>query len=98
MGVRELKYEDYGLTLKDIDEARELCKKPENFLTLMDAAAEANESISVSIAYSLAYKVSYEKMLSSAIIPYAKKDFYAYQRKTLAIFAKSLKIRPQKDD
>ncbi len=86
MKTRDKSYDSYGLGEDDIERAYSECRRPENFYLLFSAAQTANPDISVALAFSLAYNVSYDKLESWCYIPYSKGDFYAYRRKTLAIF------------
>lgn len=99
MKTREKKCDDYGFDATagyggfDNEEQKKLkafCQGKDYGLyemrLLAEAAVSANQDLSNDIYYSLVSGLSYDKLMSIKYIPISKSDFYAYQRKCLAIF------------
>lgn len=92
MRTRNTKLIDYGLTLEESRKIREWCKKSdftENIL-LLECAQKAHAYIFNDVYFSLVKGLSFEKLDQRVYQDYAKCDFYAYQRKTLALFRDAL--------
>ena len=90
MRTRDRGYEDYGIRDGEerrlMDEARQLGHRKE----LRDAAYQANPGIAEDIIYSIINGLSFDRLSQIRDIPAKKDDFYAYRRKTLAIFRDKL--------
>lgn len=92
MRTRLMKSDDYGFSFGEDKRLREFCRMP-NFaecILLIESAKKANADICNDLYYSLVEGVSYDKLDFIKKILVARNDFYAYQRKTLAIFKAAL--------
>lgn len=88
MRTRNKKWTDYGLTYEDVGRLRSECLNAagKDYERICKAAEEANVEMSEYIVKSLTDGLSYERMSRETYIPINRNDFYAYQRKTLAIY------------
>lgn len=92
MRTRYKSYSHYGFKEGEARELKKWCKSSDfkqNKL-LMESAKQSNDVISNSIYMSIVKGLSYERIDGIEYQIYAKGDFYAYQRKALAIFRKAL--------
>lgn len=92
MRTRLMGFADYGFLPGEGERLREFCRMPdfaECFL-LIESAKKANADICNDLYYSLVEGVSYDKLEFVKKVLIARNDFYAYQRKTLAIFKAAL--------
>lgn len=85
MKIREMGYDDYGITPEEVQRITNLCRSADSFCVLAKAAAMANKSIAALIIASLANNLSYDQLSTWVNIPYSSVDFYAYRRKTIVI-------------
>lgn len=92
MRTRYKNYSHYGFSDGEARELKKWCKSSgfNHNKLLRKSAKESNEAISNSIYISIIKGLSYEKIDGIEYQIYAKSDFYAYQRKALAIFRKKL--------
>lgn len=83
-----MSYADYGFAPDDVKKWEALCRNPDLKVryALRDAAYQANPSIAEDLIFSLANGLSYERMEVVKPISINLVDFYAYRRKTLALF------------
>lgn len=88
MRTRLMTIQDHGLTKEEVENIKEYCKSRSfaDHHLLMQSAQEANVQICAEIYASLVLGVSFEKIDSLRYIPISKTDFYAYRKKTIAIF------------
>lgn len=80
--------EFYGIDRDEAKNLQELCRKPDitTRYALRDAAYQSNPEIAEDLIFSLANGLSYERMEVIKPMGINLVDFYAYRRKTLAIF------------
>lgn len=88
MRTRLMSIEDHGLTKEEYESIKEYCMsgKFQDHGLLIQSAMEANSSICAELYTSLVLGASFERIDSLRYIPLSKPDFYAYRRKTVAIF------------
>ena len=86
--TRNKSYADYGFTPDDVKKWESVCRKPDidTRRTLRDAAYDANPEIAEDLIFSLTNGLSYERMEVIKVMGINLVDFYAYRRKTLALF------------
>ena len=86
--TRNKSYADYGFLPEDVKKWESICRKPDidTRRMLRDAAYDANPEIAEDLIFSLANGLSYERMEVIKVMGINLVDFYAYRRKTLAIF------------
>lgn len=85
MRTREMGWKEYSLTTKRVHDLREYCKEKDNMPMVVEAAAFANPSLSGAIVKSLTTGIGYVELSKKEYIPITKADFYAYQRRAVAI-------------
>lgn len=85
MRVREIKWRDYGLSSNRASKLKEYCKCSDNLSMVVQAASFANPSLSGVIVKSLTTGRGYTWLSRTDFIPITSADFYAYQRRTIAI-------------
>lgn len=88
MRTRLMSIEDHGLTKEEYEGIKEYCMSG-NFQDhglLLQSAMEANSTICAELYISLVLGASFERIDGLRYIPISKSDFYAYRRKTVAIF------------
>ena len=83
-----MSYEDYGFQPGEAKKWETLCRQPDLKVryTLRDAAYQSNPDIAEDLIFSLANGLSYERMEVIKVMGINLVDFYAYRRKTLALF------------
>lgn len=86
--TREKGYSDYGFVDGESKLLKKWCRSTDfKYAKLLKECAEkANEAISSNIYNSILKGVSYDKLDQMEYQFYGKNDFYAYRRKTLALF------------
>lgn len=86
--TRNKSYADYGFSPEDVKRWESICRLPDIYTRRMlrDAAYDANPEIAEDLIFSLANGLSYERMEAIKPMGINLVDFYAYRRKTLAIF------------
>lgn len=80
-----MKWQDYSLTSNRVHYLREYCKDSNNISMVVSAAAFANLPLSGAIVKSLTTGIGYVELSKREYIPITKVDFYAYQRRAVAI-------------
>ena len=85
MRIREMQWKDYSLTDRRVKELREYCKDSDNMSMVTQAAACASPSLAGVIVKSLTTGIGYVELSKREYIPITKADFYAYQRRAVAI-------------
>lgn len=89
MRTREKKLVHYGIGEKRGRELLMLATLEENRQAVCEAAEKSNPSLAPYLAKSLRGKVGYDRIFGKMYYrPCTRADFYAYRRKTLAIFGK----------
>lgn len=88
MRTREKGYSDYGFVDGESKLLKKWCRSPDFKYAkiLKECAEKANETISKSLCDSILRGLSYDRLDQMEYQIYSKKDFYAYRRKTLALF------------
>ncbi len=89
MRVKEMTYDDYGITEEEQNELKNLCRKCNDeqiYLALCHSAWLSNKEIADDLVYSLINGLSYEKMCIIKHIPIGRNSFYAYRQRTIATF------------
>ena len=85
MRIREMGWKDYNLTSKRVHDLKEYCRDGNNISMVVRAAAFANLPLSGAIVKSLTTGIGYVELSKREYIPITKVDFYAYQRRAVAI-------------
>lgn len=85
MRIREMRWQDYALSGKRVKELKEYCKCNDNLSMVVQAATFANPSLSGVVVKSLITGLGYTRLSKKDYIPITGADFYAYQRRTIAI-------------
>lgn len=88
MRTRRKQYSDYGFAEGEAERLIDYCRS-EAFTDhdlLIRCAKDSNPAIAEDIYKTIAYKISYYKLAKVKYMIYESDDFYAYRRKTLAIF------------
>lgn len=93
MLIREATYEDYGFSAEEDRKINEFCKNLEmrDKVLLLQCAEEVYPSVSDELYCCITIGASYDRMTYGRSISLCRKDFYAYRRKTLAVFRAALK-------
>lgn len=86
MRTREKQFRHYGICQERVQELLILAKTKEKRELLQKAAESSCAWLSEYLIHSLSSGIGYEKMYKQTYIPATKVDFYAYRRKTLAVF------------
>ena len=94
MRTRYKKIKDYGLDAHDEDAIRERCRNLDarDIEILHETALSSAPGIEDSICKSIIERTGYRTMCKKQMIPVNEEDFYAYRRKTLAMFYERLKL------
>ena len=79
MRIREMGWKEYSLTSNRVHYLREYCRDSNNISMVVRAAAFANLPLSGAIG------IGYVELSKREYIPITKADFYAYQRRAVAI-------------
>ena len=92
MRTRKKGYAYYGFKQGEDRLLKKWCKRPDfaEKALLEECAKQANIYIYKSICRSILEGLSFEKIDGREYQTYHKGDFYAYQRKTLALFREAL--------
>ncbi len=85
MRTREMRFCNYGLSDTRVAELMQYCREPDHAETVKRAAVYANVSLSDILTKSLTTGTGYIRLMYTDDIFYAKPDFYAYRRLTLAL-------------
>ncbi|MFQ7788771.1 MAG: hypothetical protein ACLRIP_12490 [Blautia massiliensis (ex Durand et al. 2017)] len=93
MLTREATYEDYGFSEDEDKRLGEFCKNLEMWdkILLLQCAAEVYPNIVDELYCCIVIGMSYDKMNKKKFVALDRKDFYAYRKKTLAVFREALK-------
>lgn len=93
MLTREATYEDYGFLEEEDKKFNEFCRKLEmrDKILLLQCAAEVYPNVCDELYCCIVIGMSYDKMNKKNFVPLDRKDFYAYRKKTLAVFREALK-------
>ena len=93
MLTREATYEDYGFSEEEDKKFNEFCRKLEmrDKILLLQCAAEVYPSVSDELYCCIVTGTNYDRMAYGRVISLCHKDFYAYRKKTLAVFREALK-------
>jgi site-specific DNA-adenine methylase len=93
MLTREATYEDYGFSEDEDKRLGEFCKNLEmrDKILLLQCAAEVYPNIVDELYCCIVIGMSYDKMNKKKFVALDRKDFYAYRKKTLAVFREALK-------
>ena len=93
MLTREATYEDYGFSEDEDKRLGEFCKNLEmrDKILLLQCAAEVYPNIVDELYCWIVIGMSYDRMAYGRVISLCHKDFYAYRKKTLAVFRAALK-------
>lgn len=94
MKLREMGYEDYGMTREEADMIIKKCSHMnlDKSSEILNIAYETNPMIGPDLYYSIVQDVSYERLDAVKSIPYSKGDFYGYRRKAIAIIKEKVKF------
>lgn len=95
MRTRNMKMQDYNISAEDYRKLLEYCKKMgmEDRLCLFKSAISAAPGLEVPIYDSLVSGIGYRTIVRMGRdIPAKEDDFYAYRRKTLAVFYDRLRM------
>lgn len=87
MRTRDKSLSDYGIDCSRMAELMELARLEENKGLICKAAELSNPGLSTFIIESLTQKRGYDRIYIKSYIPAKCDDFYAYRRKTLALFS-----------
>nr|WP_289707385.1 hypothetical protein [Enterocloster clostridioformis] len=87
MRTRDKSLSDYGIDCSRAAELMELARLEENKGLICKAADLSNPGLSTFIIESLTQKKGYDRIYIKSHIPAKRDDFYAYRRKTLALFS-----------
>lgn len=87
MRTRDKSLSDYGIDCSRAAELVELARLEENKGLICKAADLSNAGLSTFIIESLTQKKGYDRIYIKSHIPAKRDDFYAYRRKTLALFS-----------
>ena len=92
MLTREATYEDYGFSEDEDKKFNEFCRKLEmrDKILLLQCAAEVYPNIVDELYCCIVIGMSYDKMNKKKFVALDRKDFYAYRKKTLAVFRAAL--------
>ena len=93
MQIRKAGYEDYGMREDEVRRLIAYCRSGTIFddhEMLLQAAKAAKRDIANLLYFSITNKCSWEKLDTINYVPISKGDFYAYRRKTLALFRQAL--------
>lgn len=95
MRVRNTRLADYGFTRTDEANLRKFCRQLDSAdeTLLLECCMETNKSIGRDLFYTISAGISFDKLQYVKNIMIPRTDFYAYQRKCLAIFQKMLMER-----
>lgn len=93
MLTRDANYEDYGFEEKEDKKFNDFCRKlnMRDKILLLQCANEVYPSISDELYCCIVIGMSYDKMSAKKFMSLNRKDFYAYRRKTMAVFRATLK-------
>mgnify|MGYP000846333239 FL=1 len=93
MLTREATYEDYGFSEDEDKRLGEFCKNLEmrDKILLLQCAAVVYPNIVDELYCCIVIGMSYDKMNKKKFVALDRKDFYAYRKKTLAVFRAALK-------
>ena len=93
MLTRGATYEDYGFSEEESKKFNEICRKLEmrDKILLLQCAAEVYPNIADELYCCIVIGMSYDKMNKKKFVALNRKDFYAYRKKTLAMFRTALK-------
>lgn len=94
MRTRYKKLRDYGLTADEEKELKERCRNLDarDIEILHETAVSSAPGIEETICKSIINHIGYRSLLKEQEIPVSEEDFYAYQRKTLAMLYERLKL------
>ena len=87
MRTRDKSLSDYGIVCSRTAELMELARLEENKGLICKEAELSNPGLSTFIIESLTQKRGYDRIYIKSYIPAKRDDFYAYRRKTLALFS-----------
>lgn len=93
MRTRERGFEYYGFTEEEAKRLLAYCQDHQKFEEhelLLKSAKAARKEIASLLYFSIANNCSWEKLDKICYIPFLTTDFYAYRRKTLALFRDAL--------
>lgn len=87
-----VRYEDYGFSEDEDKRLGEFCKNLEmrDKILLLQCAAEVYPNIIDELYCCIVIGMSYDKMNKKKFVALDRKDFYAYRKKTLAVFRAAL--------
>lgn len=94
MRTREMTLADYGVPPEDQGRLYEHCRQADvsDRLLLIQCAISAAPGLEVAVYDSLVNDVGYDTINRFRTIPAKRDDFYAYRRKTLAVFYDKLRL------
>ena len=94
MRTRYKKLRDYGLAADEEKELKERCRNLDarDVEILHETAVSSAPGIEDIICKSIIERTGYRTMCKKQMIPVNEEDFYAYRRKTLAMFYERLKL------
>lgn len=86
MRTREMSYEDYGMTEKEVRYIKDFCRNAneEEKMIIKNALSEIQTYISPFVYYSLVDNLSYEDICAKTYIFMGKGDFYGHRRQGMA--------------
>ena len=92
LSVSSSEYEDYGFSEDEDKRLGEFCKNLEmrDKILLLQCAAEVYPNIVDELYCCIVIGMSYDKMNKKKFVALDRKDFYAYRKKTLAVFRAAL--------
>ena len=94
MRTRYKKLKDYGLTQDDEKKLKDRCNNLDarDIEILRETALSSAPGIENCICESIVKRKGYRELSKTQKIPVGEEDFYAYRRKTLALFFERLKL------
>ena len=86
MRTREMSYEDYGMTEKEVRYIKDFCRKAneKEREIIRNAISELQPYIAPYIFYSLVENLSYEDICAKKYLYIGKGDFYGHRRQGMA--------------
>ena len=87
MSVRNVSYDDYGITNEQLKDLLLEIRNDEHAQEIfLSCCIKVKPELASDIYYSLTGNVSYDDLKKIKIVPLPKSDFYGYRRKALALF------------
>ena len=86
MRKREMSYEDYGISEKEVRYIKDFCRKANNVEKeiIRNALSELQPYIAPYIFYSLVENMSYEDICAKKYLYIGKGDFYGHRRQGMS--------------